>query len=154
MGAEVVIAVNTVSIAQQGKDEKSLGKEARNKPNPRPENTHLSSVKRKINDLLRENSDKIKLFDELSHTAKNKIYTGRGKIDPQTPSIFEVLLNSLHAMEYEKIRLATKIADIVITPDVSHIGTFAFYKGEEAISQGYKATRDILPELKNLIRCP
>jgi NTE family protein len=154
MGAEVAVAVNVLTVGQQREHDESV--KGRNKlvSTPRPESTRLSSVKKKINNLLRENRDKIKIFDELSHIAKTKIYTGRGRIDPQTPGIFEVLMNSFHAMEYEKIRLATEIADIVISPDVSHIGTFAFYKGEEAISQGYKATKDILPQLQEMIRCP
>jgi predicted acylesterase/phospholipase RssA len=59
-----------------------------------------------------------------------------------------------NAMQYEKIRLATKSADIVITPDVSSIGMFAFYKVDDAIAQGYKATKKILPKLHELIHCP
>jgi len=58
------------------------------------------------------------------------------------------------AQLYEKVRLATKSVDIVINPDVSHIGTFGFHKGEEAIWQGYKATKAILPKLQEKIHCP
>ena len=154
MGAEVVIAVNVLAIAQQKGHENLTEKKIKSKPSPRSEDTYSSVVKKGINSLLRENKDKIKVFDELSHIAKTKIYTGRGKIDPQTPNIFDVLMQSIFALEYEKIRLATRIADIVINPDVSHIGTFAFYKGEEAILQGYKATKDTLPQLQGMIRCP
>ena len=154
MGAEVVIAVNVLAIAQQKGHENLTEKKIKSKPSPRSEDTYSSVVKKRINSLLRENKDKIKVFDELSHIAKTKIYTGRGKIDPQTPNIFDVLMQSIFALEYEKIRLATRIADIVINPDVSHIGTFAFYKGEEAILQGYKATKDTLPQLQGMIRCP
>jgi len=57
-------------------------------------------------------------------------------------------------MEYELSKLAAKSADIIITPDVSHIVTFGFHKGEEAISQRYKVTQAILPELQEKIRCP
>ena len=70
-----------------------------------------------------------------------------GKTDLQTPNIFDALMQSIHAMEYEIVRLAAKSADIVINPDVGHIGTFGFYRGGEAISQGYKATKDALPEV-------
>jgi len=154
MGAEVIIAVNTVAIAQQRKSTKPAKRETRVKPSSHPENKRLSEIKKRINNLLRENKDKIKNFDQLSYIAKTKIYTGRGKIDPKTPNIFDVLMQSIHAMQYEKIRLASKSADIVINPDVSHIGTFGFQKGEEAISQGYKATRDMLPRLQAKIRRP
>jgi NTE family protein len=151
MGAEVVIAVNVLAVAQQREQSKSTEKKNKVISTPRPENAHSAAVKRKISSLLRENRDKIKFFDELSHIARTKIYSGREKIDPKTPNIFDVLMQSIHAMEYEIVKPATKTADIVINPDVSHIGTFAFYKGEEAISQGYKATKDILPKLQEII---
>ena len=152
MGAEITIAVNTVAIAQQRKDKKPAEREAKVKPSPHLENKQLAAVKGRVDSLLRGNKDKLKIFDELSHIARTKIYTGKGKIDPQTQNIFDVLVQSFHAMQYEKIRLATKSADIVINPDVSRIGTFGFYRGEEAISQGYKATKAILPKLQEKIR--
>ena len=154
MGAEIVIAVNTVSIAQRRRRRRQATKEGRNKPASYPESTRLSIVKRRLNSLIRGNKDRLKILDELSNAAKPKIYAGRGKIEPQTPNIFEVMMQVFNAMQYEKIRLATKSADIVIEPDVSSIGTFAFYKGEEAIDQGYKATKKILPKLRELLRCP
>ena len=154
MGAEVVIAVNTAGIAQRRKRRSRATKEVRDKPILYPESTRLSIVKRRLNSLIRGNKDRLKISDELSNAARTRIYTGRGKIDPQTPNMFEVLMQLINAMQYEKIRLATKSADIVIEPDVSFVGTFAFYKGEEAIEQGYKATKKILPKLRELIHCP
>jgi NTE family protein len=153
MGAEIVIAVNTAGIAQQ-KRRRQATKEVRNKPASYPESTRLSIVKRRLNSLIRGNKDKVRIFDELSNAAKPKIYTGRGKIEPQTPNIFEVMMQVFNAMQYEKIRLAIKSADILIEPDVSSIGMFAFYKADEAIAQGYKATKKILPKLQDLIHCP
>lgn len=155
MGAGVVIAVNVLAISQKtaecGRREE---KKDKTKPTKHLASTRLLVVKKKIDSLVRQNRDKIKIFDELSHTAKTKIYTGRGKLDPKTPNIFEVLMQSFHAMQYEKVRLASKSADIVINPDVSRIGTFGFHKAEEAISQGYKATKDILPRLREKIGRP
>ena len=78
----------------------------------------------------------------------------QGRIEPKTPDIFNVLTQSIHAMECELSKLAAKSADIIITPDVSHIGTFGFHRGEEAISQGYKATQTILPELQEKFVVP
>jgi len=152
MGAETVIAVNVLAISHRiVKGRKPEGKKTRVKPTPYPENRHLSEIKKRVDSLVHQNRDKIKIFDELSHTAKTKIYTGRGKLDPKTPNIFEVLVQSFHAMQYEKVRLASKSADIVISPDVSRIGTFGFHNGEEAISQGYKAAKDALPRIHSLL---
>jgi len=154
MGAEVVIAVNTAGIAQRRKRRSRATKEVRDKPIPYPESTRLAIAKRRLNSLIRGNKDRLKILDELSNVAKTKIYIGRGKIDPQTPNMFEVLMQLINAMQYEKIGLATKSADIVIEPDVSSIGMFSFYKADEAIAQGYKATKKILPKLRELIHCP
>jgi len=154
MGAEVVIAVNTAGISQRRKRRSRATKEVRDKPIPYPESTRLSIVKRRLNSLIRGNKDRLSIFDELSNAARTRIYIGRGKIDPQTPNMFEVLMQLINAMQYEKIRMATKSADIVIEPDVSFVGTFAFYKGEEAIEQGYKATKKMMPKLRELIHCP
>jgi len=150
MGAEVVIAVNTIGIAQQRRDRKPVEKKAQSKPSTHPKNTYLSLIEEKITNLLRENKDKIKVFEELSDIARIKIHDARRMIDPETPNIFHVLMQSIHAMEYANLRLAAKSADILINPDVSHIGTFAFYNAEEAIAQGYKAAKDVLPKLQEM----
>jgi NTE family protein len=154
MGAEVVIAVNTAGISQRRKRRSRAIKEVRDEPIPYPESTRLSIVKRRLNSLIRRNDGRLRIFNALSNAARARIYTGSGKIDPRTPNMFEVLMQLINAMQYEKIRLATKSADIVIAPDVSSIGMFAFHKADEAIDQGYKATKKILPELRELIHCP
>jgi Predicted esterase of the alpha-beta hydrolase superfamily len=153
MGADVIIAVNVLAVAQQRKQNDSTKEESNPAPTPHPESAHLASVKKRIDSLLHENKDKIKIFDELSHIARTKIFTGRGKVDPKTPNIFDVLMQSIHAMEYEIVKLTISAAHTVIYPDVSHIGTFEFYKGEEAISEGYKATKAVLPKLQEMIHC-
>jgi len=154
MGAEIVIAVNVLGGGKRRKSVKSDKGESKLAPAQQPENTHSLAIKKRVNHLLRGNKEIIKILAELSAIANTKIYTGRGKLDPQTPNIFDVLTQSIHAMQYEITRLSTKSADIVIHPDVSHIGTYAFYKAEEAISQGYKATRDIMPQLTEMLHCP
>ena len=151
MGAEVVIAVNTLKVAQHRKTPKFIELKKKSALAPQLENTHLLAIKTRIDYLLQQNKDKIRIMGELSNIAKTKIYSGRGKIDPKTPNIFDVLTQSIHAMEYEILKLRAKSADIVITPDVSRIGTFEFYRGEEAISQGYKATKNALPDINRCL---
>jgi len=152
MGAEVVIAVNVLAIAQPKKREKLVEKRVETKLAPSLVSTHVSVVNKRIDNLLRKHRDKIRIFDELCCVAE-KIYTGRGKIDRRTPNIFDVLTQVIHAMEYERMRLAIKAADIVISPDISDIGTFEFHKGEEAIARGYRAVKDVLPQLQGMLRC-
>jgi len=153
MGAEIVIAVNVIPGPWQGEHSSLVKKKetSETKPAYHLENTRLSAVKRKIDNLVRENKDKFKFFEELSNFVKAKTYEAKDGIEAETPNIFDVLTQSLHAMEYEIIRLRAKTADIVINPDVSNIGAFEFYKGEVLIPQGYKAARDVLPQLRKII---
>ncbi|TET40997.1 MAG: hypothetical protein E3J66_06045 [Dehalococcoidia bacterium] len=153
MGAEIVVGVDVLCTGQPRKRDKSVEKKAEAKPTPRFESTRLSLVKRRINTLLREHGHKIRIFDELSRIAETKIHTGSEKMDPKAPNIFHVLMQLIHAMEYERMKLQIRAADIVISPDVGDIGAFAFHKGEEAIAQGYRAAKDVLPRLQGMIGC-
>ena len=49
------------------------------------------------------------------------------------------------------MELAVKNADIVISPDVNSIGTFGVDRAAGAIVQGYKATKNVLPKLREMI---
>jgi len=153
MGAEVVIAVNVEPSSSQKRQVKLAGekKMPEKTPSLRPKSVHLLAVRKKFNSLLREHRERIEVFDRLSKLAESAVYEGRGRLDPKTPSIFDVLIHSLEAMQYERIRLRIETADIVISPDVSDIGMFGFHKGEEAIAQGYKAAKDVLPKLQEMI---
>ncbi len=116
------------------------------------EDRRLEAAKKRIDSLLEESKDKFKGLEELCSIAKTKFNEAKGELDPQTPHIFDTLMQAIEAMEYERVRLRIKSADIVISPDVSYIKSFEFYKGEEAIAQGYKATKDILPKLEEIVR--
>lgn len=67
------------------------------------------------------------------------------------PNIFNALIQSIYIMEYEITKARTLKADVVITPNVSHIGAFEFHRGEEAILAGYEAARKALPKLHRLV---
>lgn len=66
-------------------------------------------------------------------------------------------INLLKMLDYaayietrELARLQEKEADLIIKPNVS-LGHFEFYKAEEMIKQGRKATRNLLPKIKKLL---
>jgi NTE family protein len=69
----------------------------------------------------------------------------------EVPNIFNTLLQSLYIMEHEIMKQRIMKADIIISPDVSHIEAFEFHRGEEAILEGYKAASNALPRLQWLI---
>jgi NTE family protein len=153
MGAEIVIGVDVLCMGQPRKPKKSVEKKSPTKLTPRFKSTNLAVVKKKINTLLQEHGHRIKILDELSRRVEPRIDSARGKIDTKAPSIFDVLMLLVHAMEYERMKLSLQAADIVISPDVSDIGAFAFHKGEEAIAEGYRAAKDALPRLRGIIGC-
>jgi NTE family protein len=158
MGADKVIASNTAVVTKRNivhtmqlheKEKNAISSQLHT------DRSHLLSIKQKINSLMQENKDRAKAIDEFSQKARKRFQSpSSSKIDTQTPNMFEVLTQSLHAMQYEKILRSAKLADVVINPDVSNIGTFDFFRAEEAIHQGYKATKEILPEIRKKIYSP
>ena len=67
------------------------------------------------------------------------------------PNIFEVLLNSLYIMEARitSIQLKFDPPDLLIQPKLGHLRYLEFHRAQEAILEGYKATKS---SLKNLYR--
>jgi NTE family protein len=153
MGATIAVAVNVLAIAQPKEVKKPVEKKAEMRPSPHAENTHLPSitVNEELNRLVREHKDRIKISDKLCRIAETKIYAHRSRIDRHSPSIFYVLDQLIHAREDERMKLAIKSADLVISPDVSKIGTFGVDNAREAIVQGYRAAKDVLPKLQAMI---
>jgi len=65
------------------------------------------------------------------------------------PNIFEVLLGSLYIMEAQitSIQLKFDPPDLLIQPKLGHLRYLEFHRAQEAILEGYKATKS---SLKNL----
>ncbi len=59
------------------------------------------------------------------------------------PNILEVLMSSLNVMEKQitDMRLANEPPDLLIRPNVGHLGLMDFHRGVEAISEGHRAAR-------------
>ena len=114
-------------------------------------NAALVALNTKINKLIQENKDKIQDFQKFINMFKAKVYKGTQKIDPNTPSIFDTILQAIYAMEYEIAKSKIKGADIVITPDTGHIAALEFYRGKEAIAEGYKVAKDTLSKKRLLL---
>ncbi|MEA1896600.1 MAG: patatin-like phospholipase family protein [Bacteroidota bacterium] len=146
MGATFVIACNVIHKLQgkspigSAKGQKSLLPISK----IQIKNTALGALNNKIDKLLLENKDKIENFQKFINGFKEKIYGGAQKVDPNTPSIFDTIIQAIYAMEYEIAKLKVKEADIEITPNTKHIALLEFYRGKEAILEGYKATNKTL----------
>ena len=83
--------------------------------------------------------------------SKRTVSPPKGDEMAEVPNIFNTLIQSIYIMEHEIIKSRMPKADIIISPDVSRIEAFEFYKGEEAIMAGYKAARNALPRLRRLV---
>lgn len=74
-------------------------------------------------------------------------------IDDQPPSLFEAIAGSLNITQdrITKSRLAGDPPDILLSPNLSHIGLLEFYRGNEAINEGKDCVRRMLPEIKRVL---
>lgn len=109
----------------------------------------INSLNGKLNRIIQKMNfkDFWKAFDTLQAKVQSKVR----RIDPSTPNIFEVLIQSVYLMEYEIAKLKAKEADIVITPDVGILKVLDFYHRKEAITKGFEAAKRMLPNIHKLI---
>jgi len=71
--------------------------------------------------------------------------------DTAPQSTIETLLQSIDIM-YSKISaIQLQKADVVIRPDVRHIGSSDFSKRHEAVLEGEKAANEALPQINQII---
>lgn len=64
------------------------------------------------------------------------------------PSIFHVMLQSIYIATYSLVRSSLEGADIVIEPQVTHIGYGDFHRARDCILQGELAAQDSIPKIK------
>jgi len=145
MGAAFVIACNVIHKPQR-RASSSIKKQKPPMliPKAQIKNPALLAVNNKIDKLFQDNKDKIQNFQSLINIFKKKVYKRAQGIDPNTPNIFDVILQAIYAMEYEIAKSKVKEADMVITPDTGNIVALEFFRGKEAIAEGYKAAKETL----------
>jgi len=153
MGATFVIACNVI---QEPKKRKNFNLSKRQKfPIPisksRMKNLGLLALNKKIDELVRENKNRFQKFQKFMDGFKERFYKGAQRIDADTPTIFDVILQAIYAMEYEIARLKIKEANVVISPSTGYIAALEFYRGREAISEGYKAAMEAIPDIRKLM---
>jgi len=149
MGATFVIACNVIQklknkrmYVHKKKTSKLISKSQVKKD--------INSLNGKLNRIIQKMNfkDFWKAFATFQAKVQNKVK----RIDPNTPNIFEVLIQSIYLMEYEIAKLKAKEADIVITPEVGNLKVLDFYHRKEAITKGFQATKRILPNIRKLIK--
>ncbi len=72
----------------------------------------------------------------------------KGAKGSKEPNIIHILVQSLHIGTYSLVRPSLEGADIVIEPNVAHIGAGELHRAPEYILQGELAARCAMPEIK------
>ena len=65
------------------------------------------------------------------------------------PNIIHVLLQSIHIGTYSLVKASLEKADVVIEPDVVHIGAAEFHHAQEGIRLGELAAQEAVPEIRS-----
>ena len=79
---------------------------------------------------------------------------GGGRKAAQVNNVFDAIVQSLHLMSIEGTEARLKNADVVIEPQVSHIGLIDFSKKKELLALGIQAAEQALPRLREKLGMP
>lgn len=71
--------------------------------------------------------------------------------DFKEPNIFQIIIQSIQMAQCLLVRSCLEGADIVIKPQVAHIGFGDFHRAQECIMQGELDARNSIPEIKRLL---
>lgn len=84
--------------------------------------------------------------DRVNRTGKDGIG------DAKEPNIIHVLMQSTYIGTYSLVKSSMEEADIVIEPNVAHIGSGDFQHVQECIRQGELAAQGSIPEIKRKLK--
>lgn len=81
---------------------------------------------------------------DQAHRSINGSTKGAGE-----PNILHVLVQSINIGTYSLVRSVLEKADVVIEPDIAHIGANDYHHAQECIEQGEMAAQKAMSEIKN-----
>jgi NTE family protein len=127
LGADVVIAINLNAFI--------VGKRSPGRDMPQPE----------------EPKGVLANFKQTAKEYSNSIFPNRDDSEA-VPGFFYAIANSVNIFQdrITKSRLAGDPADILISPDVAHIGMLEFHRASEAIDEGAKCVRSVIPQIRRI----
>lgn len=67
------------------------------------------------------------------------------------PNVFTIAMNLVYVLNHQLVKSSVADADIVIEPQVGHIGFAEFHKAEECIHAGRVAAMDAVPRIRKLL---
>jgi NTE family protein len=69
-------------------------------------------------------------------------------IEAKEPNIFNVIIQMIKIINYQRLRSSLVGADVIIEPQITHIGWGDFHRARECIFQGELAAQDSVQEIK------
>jgi len=72
----------------------------------------------------------------------------KGEKGFKQPNIFSVIMQSIYIASYTQVRSCLAVADIVVEPQLEHIGYGDFHRAQDCILQGELAAQSSVPEIK------
>ncbi|MFC1965146.1 patatin-like phospholipase family protein [Chloroflexota bacterium] len=72
--------------------------------------------------------------------------------EPKEPNILHIITQSIYITTYALARSSSEEADIVIEPEVSHIGAGDFHRAQELVLRGVLAAQVYIPEIKRQLK--
>ncbi|MFC1965114.1 patatin-like phospholipase family protein [Chloroflexota bacterium] len=147
IGASFIIAVNVIPEVSMGI--KQLAEKQNN--NMRGPDT-IHKVSDKIQRFIKEERDYLEKFD-IVHKASEKVQqsTEEYRDSLREPNIIHVLMQSLNIGMYLIAKTSLEYADVIIAPQVAHIGADDFHNVSECIKQGALAAREAITEIKRIL---
>ena len=147
MGANFVIAVNVIPEVSEGAQRFITEKEDHTK-----ESDIVRKISNKVQRFVKDERDHLEKFDIVQRvTEKVQQSTEEQRDILREPDIIHVLMQSLNISMYFLAKASLRDADIIVSPQVAHIGLDDFHSVEECIKQGNLATREMMPEIKEAL---
>jgi len=81
-------------------------------------------------------------------TGRTRHMGKEGTKDHKEPNIFNVIMHTVYMGTYALVRSCLEDADVVISPQVAHIGYFDYHRAQECILKGELAAQDSILEIK------
>jgi len=136
LGADMVIAVNLNSDIV-GKHSRKAGVETVTEAGPGAE----------------ENESVLGNLKQAAKEYSNSIFANHDKQN-ETPRLFFAITNSINIVQdrITRSRLAGDPADVMISPQLSHIGMLEFHMAAEAIKEGERCVSNALEQIHKVIR--
>jgi NTE family protein len=135
MGAGFIIAVNVIPDVRQRRHEPE--REGPEKEYSTP--PHLNHITDKIEELTEDTRKKTEVLGKIPRLLKER------KVEKfEAPSIFSVIMQTVHIAMYQGVESSLDGADLVIEPHVAYLGAADFHRAREYISEGERAAEEAL----------